>query len=100
MELEKQEAQREKRLQRLLTILATGLAISDIAASTRSRPTEKFLQRHLPQYTKSAHMLPAEALWVADIAGIAILGVITAFLVASLWDRVERLLRRFHRLNR
>jgi putative oxidoreductase len=32
-------------------------------------------------------------LWLADITLIAILGVMTAFLVASLWDRTEILLR-------
>lgn len=93
MELEEQDAQREKRLQKLLAILASGLAISGIAASTRSRPTEKFLQRHIPQYAKPPHQPPAEVLWLADIALIALLGVMSAFLVACLWDRTERLLR-------
>jgi len=93
MELEEQDAQREKRLQKLLAILASGLAISGIAASTRSRPTEKFLQRHVPQYAKSPHQPPAEVLWLADIALIALLGVMSAFLVACLWDRTESLLR-------
>jgi hypothetical protein len=36
-------------------------------------------------------------LWLADIALIAFLGVMTAFLVASLWDRAERLQRRFNK---
>jgi hypothetical protein len=93
MELEEQDAQREKRLQKLLAILASGLAISGIAASTRSRPTEKFLQRHVPQYAKPPHQPPAEVLWLTDIALIALLGVMTAFLVACLWDRTESLLR-------
>jgi hypothetical protein len=97
MELEEQDAQREKRLQKLLAILASGLAISGIAASTRSRPTEKFLQRHVPQYAKPTLTPPAEVLWLADISGIALLGVITAFLVASFWDRAESLLRRFNK---
>jgi hypothetical protein len=92
MELEEQDAQREKRLQKLLAILASGLAISGIAASTRSRPTEKLLQRHVPQYAKPPHQPPAEVLWLADIALIALLGVMSAFLVACLWDRTERLL--------
>lgn len=100
MELEQQDAQREKRLQKLLAILASGLAISGIAASTRSRPTEKFLQRHVPQYAKPALTPPAEVLWLADIFGIALLGVITAFLVASFWDRAESLLRRFNKCNK
>ena len=93
MEIEEQDSQREKRLQKLLAILASGLAISGIAASTRSRPTEKFLQRHVPQYGKPPHQPPAEVLWLADIALIALLGVMTAFLVAHLWDRTESLLR-------
>jgi len=97
MELEEQEALREQRLQKLLAILASGLAISGIAATTRSRPSEKFLQRHVPQYAKPAQMPPAEALWLADIAGIALLGVMSAFLLASLWDRAESLLRRFNK---
>jgi hypothetical protein len=97
MELEEQEAQREKRLQKLLAILASGLAISGIAASTRSRPTEKFLQRHIPHFAQPAHKPPAEVLWFADIALIALLGVMTAFLVASLWDRAESLQRRFNK---
>jgi hypothetical protein len=97
MELEKQEAEREKRLQKTLAILASGLAISGIAASTRSRPTEKFLQRHIPHFAPPAHKPPAEVLWLADIALIALLGVMTAFLVASLWDRAERLQRRFNK---
>jgi hypothetical protein len=93
MELEEQDAQREKRLQKHLAILASGLAISGIAASTRSRPTEKVLQRHIPHFAQPAHKPPAEVLWLADIALIALLGVMTAFLVASLWDRTESLLR-------
>jgi hypothetical protein len=93
MEIEEQDAQREKRLQKLLAILASGLAISGIAASTRSRPTEKFLQRHVPQYAKPPHQPPAEVLWLTDIALIAFLGVMSAFLVACLWDRTESLLR-------
>jgi len=97
MELEEQEAQREKRLQKSLAILASGLAISGIAASTRSRPTEKFLQRHIPHFAQPAHKPPAEVLWLADIALIALLGVMTAFLVASLWDRAESLQRRFNK---
>jgi hypothetical protein len=71
MELEEQDAQREKRLQKLLAILASGLAISGIPASTRSRPTEKFLQRHVPQYAKPPHQPPAEVLWLTDIAARA-----------------------------
>jgi hypothetical protein len=97
MELEEQETQREKRLQKHLAILASGLAISGIAASTRSRPTEKFLQRHVPQYAKPPHQPPAEVLWLADIALIALLGVITAFLVANLWDGIEWRLRRLNK---
>jgi hypothetical protein len=97
MELEEQEAQREKRLQKSLAILASGLAISGIAASTRSRPTEKFLQRHIPHFAQPAQKPPAEVLWLADIALIALLGVMTAFLVASLWGRAESLQRRFNK---
>jgi hypothetical protein len=97
MALEEQEAQREKRLQKSLAILASGLAISGIAASTRSRPTEKFLQRHIPHFAQPAHKPPAEVLWLADIALIALLGVMTAFLVASLWDRAESLQQRFNK---
>jgi hypothetical protein len=93
MELEEQDAKREKRLQKHLAILASGLAISGIAASTRSRPTEKFLQRHVPQYAKPPHQPPAEVLWLTDIALIALLGVMSALLVACLWDRTESLLR-------
>jgi hypothetical protein len=97
MELEEQETQREKRLQKHLAILASGLAISGIAASTRSRPTEKFLQKHVPQYAKPPQQPPAEVLWLADIALIALLGVISAFLVANLWDGIEWRLRRFNK---
>lgn len=100
MELEEQEAQREKRLQKLLAILASGLAISGIAASTRSRPSEKFLKKYIPHFGQPAHKPPAEALWLADITLIALLGVITAFLVASLWDSTRSLLRRVSRLIR
>ena len=71
MQLEEQDAQREKRLQKLLAILASGLAISGIPAYTRSRPTEKFLQRHVPQYAKPPHQPPAEVLWLTDIAARA-----------------------------
>jgi hypothetical protein len=84
-------------LQKHLAILASGLAISGIAASTRSRPTEKFLQRHIPHFAQLAHQPPAEVLWLADISLIALLGVMTAFLVASLWDRAESLQRRFNK---
>jgi hypothetical protein len=97
MELEEQEAQREKRLQKTLAILASGLAISGIAASTRARPTEKFIERHVPHFAKPAHKPPAEVLWFADISVIAFLGVMTAFLVASFWDRAKCLLHRFKR---
>lgn len=97
MELEEQETNREKRLQKLLAILASGLAISGIAASTRARPTEKFIERHFPHFAKPAHKPPAELLWFADISVIAFLGVMTAFLVANLWDRAKCLL---HRLKR
>ena len=100
IELEEQDAQREKRLQKLLAILASGLAISGIAASTRSRPTEKFLQRHVPQYAKPPHQPPAEVLWLADIALIALLGVMSAFLVACLWDRTESLLRSLNKRSK
>ena len=100
MELEEQDAQREKRLQKHLAILASGLAISGIAASTRSRPTEKFLQRHVPQYAKPPHQPPAEVLWLADIALIALLGVMSAFLVACLWDRTESLLRSLNKRSK
>lgn len=98
MELEEQEAQREKRLQKLLAILASGLAISGIAASTRSRPTEKILQRHIPHYAQPAHKPPAEVLWLADITLIALLGLMTAmtvYLIGSLWDRAPSLRRWF-----
>ena len=100
MELEEQDAQREKRLQKLLAILASGLAISGIAASTRARPTEKFIERHVPHFAKPAHKPPAELLWFADISVIAFLGVMTAFLVASLWDRAKCLLHPLKRRAR
>ena len=100
MELEEQETNREKRLQKLLAILASGLAISGIAASTRARPTEKFIERHVPHFAKPAHKPPAELLWFADISVIAFLGVMTAFLVASLWDRAKCLLHPLKRRAR
>ncbi len=68
--------------------MASGLTISGIAASTRYRPTEKFIARHVPHYAEPGNKPPAEILWLADMGILAFLGLLSAFLVAILWDRV------------
>jgi hypothetical protein len=97
MERETQENNREQRLRKHLAIVGSGLAISSIAASTRSRPTEKILERHIPYYAKPPNKPRPEIIWLADIGILAFLGLLTAFLMASLWDRLPRLLHRFNK---
>ena len=94
MERDTQENNREQRLRKHLAIVGSGLAISSIAASTRSRPTEKILERHIPYLAKPTNKPSAEILWLADIGILAFLGLLTAFLMASLWD-LPRLLHYF-----
>lgn len=97
MERQEQENNREKRLRKDLAIVGSGLAVSSIAASTRSRPTEKFLAHRVPHFAKSPYKPWPEILWLADIGILAFLGLLSAFLVASLWDRLPlpRLLHHF-----
>ena len=97
MERQEQENNREKRLRKDLAIVASGLSVSSIAASTRSRPTEKFLTHRVPHYAKSPYKPWPEILWLADIVILASLGLLSAFLVASFWDRLPlpRLLHYF-----
>ncbi len=76
MERQEQENNREKRLRKDLAIVGSGLAVSSIAASTRSRPTEKFLTHRVPHYAKSTYKLWPEILWLADIGILAFLGLL------------------------
>jgi hypothetical protein len=83
MERQEQENNLEKRLRKDLAIVGSGLAVSSIAASTRSRPTEKFLAHRVPHYAKSPYKLWPEILWLADIGILAFLGLLSAYLVAA-----------------
>jgi hypothetical protein len=89
MERQEQENNREQHLRKDLAIVGSGLAVSSIAASTRSRPTEKFLTHRVPDYAKSPYKPWPEILWLADIVILALLGLLSAFLVAHLWPFIS-----------
>ena len=89
MERQEQENNREQHLRKDLAIVASGLAVSSIAASTRSRPTEKFLTHRVPDYAKSPYKPWPEILWLADIVILALLGLLSAFLASLLWPFIQ-----------
>lgn len=81
MELERQEKQRDRSLQRTIFFIGAALSISGLAAATRPRPTTKLLATlflHQPQ-------LPAAWLWLGDIAIHFLIGLTAALLVLLLW---------------
>ena len=89
MERQEQENNREQRLRKDLAIVGSGLAVSSIAASTRSRPTEKFLTHRVPQFAKPPYKPLPEILWLTDIGILAFLGLLSAFLASLLWPFVQ-----------
>ena len=81
MELERQEKQRERSLQRTIFFIGAALSISGLAAATRPRPSAKLLATFVPQPPP----LPAAGLWLADIAIHSLIGLAAALVVLLFW---------------
>jgi H+/gluconate symporter-like permease len=81
MELERQEKQRDRSLQRTIFFIGAALSISGLAAATRPRPSAKLLATFVPQPPS----LPAAGLWLADIAIHSLIGLAAALVVLLFW---------------
>jgi len=94
LELEKQETEREQKLRETLTILGTGLTISGLAASSRSRPTEKLLKDTRHWYSANpSHppiQLPSAVLWLTNIGVFAGIGVGAALILYLCWSSLSK----------
>jgi hypothetical protein len=98
LELDQKETAREQNLRKNLAILASGFSISGVAASSRSRPTQKILESTKNWFSGTTPQppiqLPSAVLWLTDIAVFASLGVGAALLVFLSWSGCGQLSRK------
>jgi hypothetical protein len=104
LELDQKETAREQNLRKNLAILASGFSISGVAASSRSRPTQKILESTKNWFSGTTPQppiqLPSAVLWLTDIAVFASLGVGAALLVFLSWSGCGQLSRKLRSKQR